>query len=152
MMSIIIRYGTPDDGEQLSMLVDLYREFYGEEINHSRSLEFVRERLYLGDSKVIVAVSGGKIVGFVQLFPSFSTVTLQRLWILNDLYVLEDFRSRKVGLKLLESAKAFALEHGAKELFIEGAVSNARARAVYERFGFVENIEYKYYHLPLNSL
>ncbi|CAK8741588.1 hypothetical protein SODG_004905 [Sodalis praecaptivus] len=134
------------------MLVDLYREFYGEEINHSRSLEFVRERLYLGDSKVIVAVSGGKIVGFVQLFPSFSTVTLQRLWILNDLYVLEDFRSRKVGLKLLESAKAFALEHGAKELFIEGAVSNARARTVCERFGFVENIEYKYYHLSLNSL
>ncbi|MBV4367255.1 GNAT family N-acetyltransferase [Erwinia phyllosphaerae] len=151
-MAVVIRYGTPDDAEQLAYLVDLYRQFYGEKSNLTLSLQFISERLYLGDSKIMVATDGDDLVGFIQLFPSFSTVTLQRLWILNDLYVVEEWRSRHVGLQLLQAAKAFALKNGAKEIFIEGAVANTRARRVYEIFGFIENTEYKYFHLPLNSL
>lgn len=123
-MSIVISYGTPDDTEQLANLIDLYRKFYGEKSDINLSLQFIRERLYLGDTKVILAKIEDNVIGFVQLFPSFSTVTLQRLWILNDLYVVETWRSQEVGLKLLQAAKSFALKHGAKQLFIEGAKEN----------------------------
>ena len=48
---------------------------------------FIQQRFYLGESIIIVALVNNEIIGFTQLFPSFSSVTLERLWILNDLYV-----------------------------------------------------------------
>ncbi|MDQ1833122.1 GNAT family N-acetyltransferase [Massilia sp. CCM 9029] len=87
----VIRYATLDDMEEVAALFDSYRQFYNEEPNYVGSLHYLRERVFLGESQVIVAVVGDEIAGFTQLFPSFSSVTMQRLWILNDLYVKQAF-------------------------------------------------------------
>ncbi|MBC3862418.1 GNAT family N-acetyltransferase [Undibacterium jejuense] len=149
---VIIRYATLDDIEEIASLFDSYRQFYGEKSNYVASLHFLRERVFLGESQIIVAVILDEIVGFTQLFPSFSSVTMQRLWILNDLYVTQAFRSLGVGEKLLEGAADFACQAGAKQLFIEGAIDNIRACGLYERFGFIRNRGYYYYHYPLHTL
>ncbi|NVZ62721.1 GNAT family N-acetyltransferase [Pseudomonas gingeri] len=150
--TIVTRHASLDDAPAIAPLLDKYREFYGEPSNLARSLAFIQERFHLGESIIIVALSNQEIIGFTQLFPSFSSVTLQRLWILNDLYVDEAQRSAGAGLALLTAARNFAEQTGAKQLFIEGAEDNPRARNLYTRFGFVENSDYHYYHLPLHHI
>ncbi|MCE6976351.1 GNAT family N-acetyltransferase [Pseudomonas frederiksbergensis] len=150
--SITTRYASLGDVRAVSVLLDHYRAFYGQGADPEGSVLFLQERFYRGESTIIVAETEGQIIGFTQLFPSFSSVTLQRLWILNDLYVDEAYRSSGVGRLLLDAAKAFGEETKAKQLFIEGAVDNPRARGLYVSFGFIENTDYQYFHLPLTRL
>ncbi|MFQ6594205.1 MULTISPECIES: GNAT family N-acetyltransferase [Pseudomonas] len=147
--AIVTRHASLDDAQAIAPLLDKYREFYGEAPDLSRSLAFIQQRFFLGESIIIVAEINNEVIGFTQLFPSFSSVTLERLWILNDLYVEASKRSAGVGLALLTAARNFALSTHAKQLFIEGAEDNPRARNLYARFGFIENTAYHYYHLPL---
>ncbi|ROM43535.1 hypothetical protein BK648_16600 [Pseudomonas poae] len=147
--AIVTRHASLDDAPAIAPLLDKYREFYGEAPDVSRSLAFIQQRFFLGESIIIVAEINNEVIGFTQLFPSFSSVTLERLWILNDLYVEASKRSAGVGLALLTAARKFALTTDAKQLFIEGAEDNPRARNLYTRFGFIENTDYHYYHLPL---
>ena len=148
--AIVTRHASLDDAPAIAPLLDKYREFYGETSDLSRALAFIQQRFFLGESIVIVAELDNQVVGFTQLFPSFSSVTLQRLWILNDLYVDANNRGAGVGLALLTAAKHFAQLTNAKQLFIEGADDNPKARNLYTRFGFIENTAYHYYHLPLD--
>lgn len=149
MTQITTRHATLEDLELILPLFEAYRAFYGEGPREDEARRFLRERYFFGESKVIVAEIGRRIVGFTQLFPSFSSVTLQRLWILNDLFVDAEIRGSGAGLQLLTAAAQFGREANAKQLFIEGAVSNIRARRIYEDFGFVPNSDYIYYHYPL---
>ena len=55
-------------------------------------------------------------IGFTQLYPSFSSLSLKSVWILNDLYVYEEYRKQGVGKMLLDAAKEFALKQIAKGL------------------------------------
>lgn len=149
MTAVTTRYATLEDLPAILPLFEAYRAFYGEAPRPDDAMAFLEERYFLGESKVIVAEWQGRIIGFTQLFPSFSSVTLQRLWILNDLYVDESGRRQGAGRALLEAAAAMGRRTNAKQLFIEGAVANTRARGLYEDFGFIRNEEYYYYHLPL---
>lgn len=149
--AVFTRHASLDDAAAIAPLLDKYREFYGEASDLTRSTAFIQQRFYLGESIIIVALVNNEIIGFTQLFPSFSSVTLERLWILNDLYV-EASKRRAVGLALLNAAKTFAQTTGAKQLFIEGADDNPKARNLYTRFGFIENTAYHYYHLPLKPI
>ena len=149
MNTTITRHAVLDDINAVLPLFESYRAFYGEAYRTAAARTFLRERWILGESKLIVAETAGEIVGFTQLFPSFSSVTLQRLWILNDLFVIEGARGKGAGRKLLQAAAEFGQTTLAKQLFIEGAVANTAARDLYEDFGFVPNNEYVYYHLPL---
>lgn len=149
---IVTRHASFDDAAAIAPLLNQYRQFYGEVSDLARSLAFIRQRFTLGESIIIVAELNNEVIGFTQLFPSFSSVTLERLWILNDLYVEVSGRKKGVGLALLNAAKFFAQETSAKQLFIEGADDNPRARNLYTKFGFIENTAYHYYHLPLKII
>lgn len=74
--------------------------------------------------------------GFIQLYPTFSSVSIKRLWILNDLFVIPEGRRQGVGTKLLERARAFAVETHAKGLTLKTAVENVSAQALYESLGW----------------
>ena len=150
--AVFTRHASLDDAAAIAPLLDKYREFYGEASDLTRSTAFIQQRFYLGESIIIVALVNNEIIGFTQLFPSFSSVTLERLWILNDLYVEASKRRAGVGLALLNAAKTFAQTTGAKQLFIEGADDNPQARNLYTRVGFIENTAYHYYHLPLKPI
>ncbi|AZC18421.1 MULTISPECIES: GNAT family N-acetyltransferase [Pseudomonas] len=149
MSQVLTRYASIDDAQAIAPLLDKYRQFYGQASDLSRSLAFILERFFLGESIIIVAELDQRVVGFSQLFPSFSSVTLERLWILNDLYVDEEQRGAGAGLALLNAARKLGVDTQAKQLFIEGAEDNPKARNIYTQFGFIENSDYHYYHLPL---
>lgn len=83
--------------ESLTELFDLYRVFYEQTSDPDRAREFLRERLTNGESVVFMAFEEGNPVGFVQLYPSFSSVSMVRSWVLNDLYVKESARKKDLA-------------------------------------------------------
>ena len=97
---------------------------------------FIGERLQRGESVIFVAEAGAKVVGFTQLFPSFSSVRAGRAWVLNDLYV--DIAARRLGVAraLLQSAADFARSDGAIRLELETDHDNRSAQALYRHMGW----------------
>lgn len=132
-------------------LFDAYRVFYGQQPDLGRATAFLRERLERDESVVFVALGGNTGLGFTQLYPSFSSVSMRRLWVLNDLFVAPEARRRGVAEALLERARLFGLETGAKSLELATAVDNYAAQRVYERLGWRRDAEFFYYDLPLGG-
>src|SRR5690348_12286348 len=71
---------TPPFLEPASALFDLYRQFYGQPSDMEGARRFIGERLEKGDSAIFLAYSGDHPVGFFQLYPSFTSAWMQRVW------------------------------------------------------------------------
>lgn len=142
---MIIRNATMSDLGQLSILFDAYRVFYQKESDHQRALSFLSQRMENKDSVIYVAIIGECLVGFVQLYPLFSSIRMNRLWLLNDLYVSEPYRGRKISAKFIERAKQLALETDAAGLTLETARLNTIANNLYLTTGFLLDQEHHFY-------
>jgi ribosomal protein S18 acetylase RimI-like enzyme len=94
---------------------------------------------------VLVAEQGGEEVGFTQLYPGFSSVSAAPVWVLNDLYVLEQARGSGAAPALMEHAEQLARAAGAVALQLETARDNTRAQRLYERQGYVAEDGYLHY-------
>ncbi len=139
----------PADLDALATLFDAYRTFYGQTPDLPLARQWLRERLRFGESVVLVAKRGGTVVGFVQLYPMFSSVRTARTWILNDLYVDAGARRRGVARALLDASAAFARGDGAAGISLETTQDNAAARALYRAAGWNEDAT-QWYSLPLS--
>jgi ribosomal protein S18 acetylase RimI-like enzyme len=149
-MSLEIITASFDHLPQLAPLFDAYRVFYGQASDVEAARAFLHERFTFGESIVFIAMLGDRAVGFMQLYPMFSSVSLRRMWILNDLYVEADVRGQRVGERLIERAVQLAKESGAKGIQLETAHTNTSGQKLYERLGFErEDLEYRTYFLSV---
>ncbi|MGZ3238387.1 MAG: N-acetyltransferase family protein [Burkholderiaceae bacterium] len=149
-MSIIVRRAELADAALIAPLFDLYRQFYKQTPDLPLSLSFIEERLSRNESVIFIAEDENKKpVGFTQLYPSFSSVSARRTWILNDLFVLPEMRRQRVGHALLDAAKAHAITTCAKRLSLSTAHDNP-VQQLYESFGFVRNNAFYQYDLTLD--
>lgn len=139
MTAIAIRRATPADLDAVAPLFDAYRGFYGQPSDPGRARDWLAERMARGESVVLLGERGGRIAGFAQLYPMFSSVRTARTWILNDLYVAEDARRGGVARALLDAAASFARSEGAAGISLETTVDNAAARALYRSAGWHED-------------
>ncbi len=132
--------------DQLAKLFDGYRIFYKQATDVAACRSFLKERLENNES-VIFAVEdeAGKLLGFTQLYPLFSSVRVRRVWLLNDLYVAADARRLGVGELLMNAARDFAKETGARGVALETGVNNTNAQALYEKLGY-ERVEGAYWY------
>jgi GNAT superfamily N-acetyltransferase len=131
-------------------LFDGYRQFYKHPSNLDGARQFIKDRLIRHESVIFLALLDEDVaVGFTQLYPSFSSTSMQRLWILNDLFVAPKGRRQGIGEALLERARQFAAEDGAKGLMLETAVTNTTAQKLYERLGWKRDTEYYVYNLTI---
>ena len=137
---IRVRAAEPGDLEKLVPLFEGYRAFYKCEPNEAGAREFLRDRLTSSDSVILIAedASAGSAVGFVQLYPTFSSLQMRRALILNDLFVSEAHRRSGAARQLMEAARMFAEISGAVSLSLETAPDNAEARALYDSLGYRE--------------
>ncbi|MFF2908801.1 GNAT family N-acetyltransferase [Paenibacillus sp. NPDC057934] len=151
VQKIVIKQAGLEDLELLSPLFDEYRVFYQQESDLNGARAFLEERLRLEESVILLAVeeAGGQRrgAGYTQLYPSFSSVSLQRLWILNDLYVNEKFRGVGIGSRLLESAREYAMRTGSKGLTLTTATDNTAAQHLYESNGYIRDEDFYTYDL-----
>ena len=139
--------------EPLSELFDKYRQFYRQPSNLAQSRSFIRKRIENQDSVIFVALNNNsKIVGFAQLYPSFSSITTQKKWILNDLYVSKNSRRQGVAKQLLRRVSQFAAATKAGSIFLETQVSNISAQTLYEFFGYVREEKHHTYFFKISTL
>lgn len=138
------------DLEPLAVLFDAYRQFYRQPADLQRARSFLRDRLER-DESVIFAAWGrsGEMVGFTQLYPSFSSVSTGRIFVLNDLFVRPDVRRSGVGAGLLQAAAEHGRAAGAVRLSLSTAVDNIAAQAVYAANGWVRDTQFLHYDLSL---
>ena len=139
MSELAISRAGPADLDALALLFDAYRGFYGQASDIAGARDWLRSRLRVGESVVLVAKRAGAAVGFVQLYPMFSSVRMARTWILNDLFVAAAARRSGVARALLDAAATFAREDGAAGLSLETGRDNAAARALYRAAGWHED-------------
>ena len=151
MLNYRIDRAVLDDVELLIPLFDEYRVFYGGASDREGARAFLSERLKLEESVIFIAVEGEgdqkRTGGFTQLYPSFSSVTMQRLWILNDLFVTAELRGHKLGSMLLGCARDFAISTNTKGLSLTTMTENVGAQRLYEAQGYMKDDEFYTYNL-----
>ena len=125
------------------MVIDLfnkYRVFYKQPSDINRAKAFIHERLSNNESIIIIAVahvdSESISIGFTQLYPKYSSARTVRNWILNDLYVDEQYRKQGVGKMLINYAMNFAKNNGSEFVQLETEYNNYTAQSLYEAIGF----------------
>lgn len=149
MGAITIRQAVLSDIDALASLFDNYRQFYGRASDVGAAREFLTARFNHGESVVFIAHEGNTPVGFVQLYPSFSSVSLARTFVLNDLFVRERWRRSGIASQLMAAAVEFAKSSGAGRLSLSTAITNETAQAVYKSSGWKRDEQFYVYHFVL---
>ncbi|WP_265427007.1 GNAT family N-acetyltransferase [Chryseobacterium sp. YIM B08800] len=139
------RKATIQDLEQLSKLFDQYRIFYHKDSDIPAAKQFLKERIENKDSEIFVAENEGKLTGFVQLYPLFSSTRMRRYWLLNDLFVNENYRGKGFSKKLIEDAKQLAISTDASGILLETGKSNDVGNQLYPSCGFEIYDEVNFY-------
>ena len=140
------------DIDKIASLFDAYRGFYGQPSNLAQSRAFIAERIARDESVIFYAQEqGGDTLGFVQMFPTFSSIDAHRTWLLGDLFTTPAARGKGVGTLLMSTALDFARLAGAKGMTLETATDNFTAQRLYEAQGWVRDPGYYTYCLDLNK-
>ncbi|ARV08107.1 GNAT family N-acetyltransferase [Winogradskyella sp. PC-19] len=121
--------------KDLIPLFDGYRRFYKQESDLIKIKQFLSERLINKDSIIFIAYLEDKAVGFTQLYNLFSSVSMERMYLLNDLYVVTDFRGKGIGEALIDKTKAQCISENQKGIAIQTASDNP-AQHLYQRLDF----------------
>ena len=126
--------------DDFAVLMDEYRVFYGNQSNISESKDYVSQLLKDGKVVFLMAVTAEEnLIGFCTLFRSYSSVRAQEIFILNDLYVRENYRQFGFGTQLLDAAVTLAKKENVKVLNLVTAKDNVIAQNVYEKHGWKLN-------------
>ena len=149
-MTGTVRPATERDLDRLVPMFDAYRVFYGKSSDPQLARRFLAERLSQNDSIILLAEDAhGDAMGFVQMYPSFSSVRAARIYVLNDLFVVPAARARGVGTALMQAAADAARAAGAVRLKLSTAVSNVTAQRLYEARGWKRDEGFYEYGLSL---
>jgi ribosomal protein S18 acetylase RimI-like enzyme len=142
-----------EDVSSLAPLFDAYRVFYGRPSDLKIAEQFLLNRLSARESVIFLCrqLSSGSLAGFTQLYPSFSSVSAGRIWILNDLFVAPEARRLRVGHMLIQAAHDHARETGALRVVLSTAHTNQAAQTLYEAIGYVRDIEFRSYSFALSG-
>ena len=145
-----INKATSADIGALSSIFDEYRQFYGQGSDLKGASSFLTERIINGESTVFwMADENGKARGFTQLYPSFSSVSMGRIYVLNDLFVRPEYRGKGLAHELISMAANFAKEAGAIRLSLSTAKTNAAAQALYVKMGWKKDEHFISYDFSL---
>jgi GNAT superfamily N-acetyltransferase len=144
-----IRQATVADLDDLVPLFDSYRQFYRHPSEPARARQFLLERFEHNQSVIFLAVEGATVIGFTQLYPSFSSGAMRRIFILNDLFVTPESRRSGAASALLNAAADYASRVGALRLVLQTEIGNTTAQSVYERLGWKRDPTFFTYQLTL---
>ncbi|MBU7594625.1 GNAT family N-acetyltransferase [Metabacillus halosaccharovorans] len=141
---------TISDLDDVAVLFNNYRIFYGQSSDLEGAKAFLMERMEQNESTIFLAKGkDGLPAGFVQLYPIFSSVGMKRKWLLNDLFVAEEYRRHGVGKALMNQAKEYAVETNTAGILLETSKDNVKAQALYESAGYEKEDTVYFYNLSL---
>ncbi len=145
-----VRRATSGDADRVAPLFDAYRRFYGLAPDLALSRRYIAERLERDESIVLLAQSAeGAALGFVQMYPTFSSLRAARVLVLYDLFVAPAARRHGVARGLMEAAATHARASGAVALTLQTARTNDAAQRLYESLGWKRDEDFTEYVLTL---
>ncbi|MFN2451211.1 MAG: N-acetyltransferase family protein [Candidatus Dormibacteria bacterium] len=147
-----VRRASDADSPALAPLMAAYRVFYEQADDEPGAEAYVRARLHRGESVILVAeAAAGVLLGFTQLFPTFSSVAAAPVWILEDLFVVERARGAGVGRALMEAAEAEARAAGVAQLQLATARDNHTAQRLYRAQGYIVDERFLHFEKALSE-
>ena len=134
--------------DEIVPLFEAYRVWYKKPANELKTRQFLAERILKKESIIfLIYTEGGLAVGFTQLYPTFSSTRLGRLWLLNDLFVAPKARGNGFSVALIEHVKQMARKTGAVGVVLETDKTNDIGNKLYPRTGFgLSNKTQNYYN------
>ena len=140
-----IRQAVFSDLEELAELFNQYREFQGQTGDLPAARDFLKARFDHGESVVFIAHVEAAPVGFAQLYPSWSSIALARVFVLNDLFVHPLGRRTGVASGLLAAAERYTWSQGAVRVSLNVAHGNAPGQALYGARGWIRDEQFHAY-------
>ncbi|MBX9770611.1 MAG: GNAT family N-acetyltransferase [Candidatus Obscuribacterales bacterium] len=153
-MQLQIRRAELSDVEALLPQFNAYRSFYKMQPAADKARTFLTENISQDRSIIFVAVAkqpSGKesIVGFTQLYPRLSSLSMTYYMYLSDLYVDENCRKNGIAKQLMKQAEEYSIANGAIFIELQTENTNTNAQALYESLGYKQENEFRTYVLKL---
>jgi ribosomal protein S18 acetylase RimI-like enzyme len=151
---VIERAGV-EDAARVAPLFDAYRQFYGATSDLPGAHAFIAARLERSESVVLLARElattreHAGAVGFAQLYPSFSSVSLGPIVVLNDLFVLPSWRRSSVARSLIAATLRHGEHVGAIRIELSTQSTNAPALRLYRSLEFDTDLEFTHMSLDV---
>lgn len=147
-MPFHIRRHTPADQEFVLSLAERFSDF---ELPAWRSTTELDTANQVALKKVLEAPEpesvlllaeneAGRPAGFIYLHAQTDFFNGQQVGYLSDLAVDKAYEGQGMGRLLMEAAEAWARERGYPHLALNVFASNVRARQMYEKFGFQQEV------------
>ena len=147
-----IRRADLGDIEALLPQFEAYRAFYKCDAAPDTARAFLKENLETGRSIIFIAQDdSGKVVGFSQLYPRVSSLSMSPYIYISDLYVDKSARRHGIARKLMNVVKDFSIASGARNVQLETAHTNVNAQGLYESLGYEQDLDYRTYALSLKK-
>ena len=142
-----IRKATLSDIDHIVPLFDGYRLFYRQSSDIEAARTFIKNRLEREESIIYIAFSKDepqRAIGFTQLYPIFSSVSMEKMLLLNDLFIDPKYRGSGAGTALINKAKERCQDTNQKGLVIQTETTNP-AQKLYEHLGFKKDPDLHYF-------
>ena len=146
-----IRACTIDDLEQLVPAFDKYRQFYRQESQPEKVKDFLKLLIKEEKSQIFLSCEDDELTGFVQLYPSFSSIGLAPIWVLNDFFIFGGSNRRDIAKGFLDAAKMLCEASKALRIEVTTRKENHRLHKIYRDYGFEKDYKYDYYFLRLSK-
>jgi GNAT superfamily N-acetyltransferase len=147
-----IRKAIAGDLQALALLFDNYRQFYGKAADFTAGHNFLRHRLSNNDSEIFIAEDDhAQLVGFVQLYPIFSSTRMKRLWLLNDLFIQPEHRGKGISVALIDACKALCRNTDSCGMILETSKDNTIGNNLYRKTAFSLDGDHNYYEWSIES-
>lgn len=132
---------------EIAKLFNDYRVFYKKQSDLNGAEKFIHERFIKKESFIFAASWNNEVVGFTQVYPTFSSVGMKKIYVLNDLFIDEKFRSLGIGRSLIQHVKQFAQQNNINTIVLETASDNYTAKSLYESLDFCKETGMDVYSL-----
>lgn len=139
-----IKQAQINDLPDLIPLFDGYRMFYRQASDFVGAKSFLSERITKNESIIYIAYVEENAIGFMQLFPIFSSVSMEPMFLLNDLYIEKNYRGQGIGTALIDKGKELCKENNYKGLALQTETTNP-AQKLYEAVGFKKDPDLHYF-------
>ncbi|BAJ02561.1 GNAT family N-acetyltransferase [Shewanella violacea] len=134
--------------DDLVHLFEQYMVFYGKPSQPQKFRDYLQQRLSRDEAHVYVAYDpDNRPLGFVLNYLSFSSVSLGKVVVLNDLFVVESHRKKGIANQLIHCSIGLALELNAIRVDLATAQDNYGAQSLYEKLGFIRDTQFFSYSL-----
>ena len=137
--------------DQLVDVVEEYREYCGVPVSPKETKDFFQKRFENDESVTFIAIdeTSNVLMGFANTYLSFSTLSLRRLVILNDLGVSKTFQGRGVAQSLVNEVIAYAKSLDSVRVELKTKKNNVNVQKLYQSLGFEPDNEHFYYQVPV---